>query len=750
MVSQTRSASSSSSRSGKTATRSTRSASSRSAAARHNGPGTHRSNATGPKQKGRKGKHRILKWFLGIIATLIALGIGFFVFLYVTTEVPQPEKIAMAERTTVYYADGTTKLGSFAEQNREIIDCSTLPKYVGQAIVSSENKSFYTDSGIDLKGIARAFLNNISGGARQGGSTITQQYAERYYLGETKSYIGKLHESILALKISQTQSKDQVLCNYMNTIYLGRGAYGIQAASQAYFGKDAKDLTVDQAALLAGIIPAPSVWDPANDPQDALKRFNRVINIMKDQGYITAKQSTDAKMPQTITNQQQNVYEGPQGYLLQMVREELTGSKAFTSDELDTGGYKIITTIDKAKQDLMYQVSSPSQGGKGIVPDGLEIGAMSVNPKDGSILSLYGGDDYLKKPLNNATQALYEPGSTMKPFALLGAIQAGVSLDTVFNGNSPQRYTGIASPVQNFGNQSFGNINLYSATANSVNTVYMNLQEKLGAAKVAQLANAAGVSPKLVTGQNPFTVLGNDSVHVSDIVQAYATIDNEGNKTTLHIVSKVTDNKGKDLYNAPATSERVFAANDTALVAKAMTGTVQYGTATEARAVGKTLAGKSGTANDGTAGSFVGFSPSLVTVFAMWYPNAQGGPQEIPPFAGYSGGSDYPVHLFTQYMKGALENSPNEAFPVAKDTGKVGGPDGTWGLGGQKTNPAPSPTPSSNGNSQSPAESPQPSPSQNQQETPAPTPEQPTPSPSAPVTPEPNPNPSPSNQAPKS
>ena len=304
-----------------------------------------------------------------------------------------------------------------------------------------------------------------------------------------------------------------------------------------------------------------------------------------------------------------------------------------------------------------------------------------MDPKTGGIISLYAGDDYLTKQLNNVTQAVYEPGSTMKPFALLATVQSGVSLNTYFNARSPQSFEGITDPVRNFGNVSYGYIDLYHATANSVNTVFMALQQKLGATKVAETAVAAGVNSKLVSGNNPFTVLGNDGVHLSDMAQAYATLANDGNKPTLHIVGSVKNSQNKDVYTAPSTAERVFDANDVALVQKAMTGTVRYGTATEARKVGKTLAGKSGTANDGTAGSFVGFTPNTLTIFAMWYPDANGNPQEIPSFSGYSGGSEYPIHLFTTYMTQALADTPDEDFPEATDNGKVGGPDGTWGTG---------------------------------------------------------------------
>lgn len=656
----------------------------RTPAARHFGGGIHRSHGSkGPKPKG-KSKHLILKWVLGIIGALLALGIGAFAYLYATTEIPQPESIAVAENTTVYYADGTTPIGTFSEQNREIIDCSVLPDYVGQAVVASEDRSFYTNRGIDLVGIARAFWNNLTTGSRQGGSTITQQYAERYYLGETTSYLGKAREAILALKIAQAQDKDQVLCNYMNTIYLGRGTYGIQAAAKAYFGKEAKDLTVSEAAMLAGIIPSPSSWDPAVDPEQAQARFTRVLRIMQEDGYITAQEQQEAQFPQTIEYTQQNSYQGANGYLLQMVRDELTNGGTFSAEQLDTGGYAIVTTIDKSKQDLMYSVVSPAQNGmQGVIPDGMEFGAISVNAKDGSIISVYAGEDYLTKQLNQATQSVYEIGSTMKPMALLGAIQEGVNLDTVFNGNSPRTFDGIADPVGNFGNMSYGNVNLYTATAQSLNTVYMDVQAKLGTQRIAEIAKEAGAESDALDGTNPFTVLGNNALTTKDVARMYATIANQGNRPNIHIVSSVKNTDGEDIYKAPTDTTQVFDANDTALVTKAMTGTVQNGTATEALAVGHNLAMKTGTANDSYAASAVGFTPSVVSVFAMWYPDANGNPQEVPAFGGWSGGSDYPVHLFTQYMTQALAGTDNETFPNAVDHGKVGGSDGSWGLGSQ-------------------------------------------------------------------
>ncbi|MFT8704940.1 transglycosylase domain-containing protein [Bifidobacterium aquikefiricola] len=640
-------------------------------------------------------KHGIAHKILFSLLALFVLGIvavaGTLGYMYATTEIPKPESIALAQKTTVYYADGTTPIGSYAEQNREIIDCSTLPKYVGNAIISSENRTFYQDSGIDFRGIGRAFLNNVTKGTRQGGSTITQQYAERYYLGETTSYAGKLREAILSLKIAQTENKDTVLCNYMNTIYLGRGAYGIEAAAKAYFNKDAKDLTISEAAMLAGIVPSPTYWDPAVNEDEAKLRFTRVIRIMREDNHITAKQAKDASMPQSIAPSTQNAYAGQQGYLLRMVKDELISSKAFTESELDTGGYKITTTIDKAKQDLMFQTASPSTK-NGELPAGLEVGGVSVDPKTGAIISLYAGDDYLKRQLNNASQSTFQVGSTMKVFTLLGAIQDDVSLNTYFNGNSPRTFSSVGKAVANDADISYGYINLYTALANSVNTVFMDLNEHVTPAKTASIAKDAGIQGT-VDSKSTFNTLGVVSLSVMDLARGYSTLANDGAKPTLHIVASVQNQAGKEQYKASTDTSRVFDANDVALLQKAMTGVIQNGTGTPARSIGKTMAGKSGTANDNTAAAFVGFTPSTLTAFGLWYPSPTGGAEEVPTFLGYPHGSGYPTTLFARYMAQALEGVPDQSFPTATDTGKVGGPDGSWGAGSNYGKRTVSPTP---------------------------------------------------------
>ncbi|KAB8288364.1 penicillin-binding protein [Bifidobacterium ramosum] len=690
MVSQSRRTSGGSHRAGSTP-RSASSRTTRKPAARHYGGGSHR--ATGPtrhsrgnrNRNGRSSRHPILKWILIILGSLIGLGIlggaGAFAYLYITTEIPQADKIALASKTTVYYSDGTTEIGSFAEQNREIIQCTDLPDYVGNAIVASEDRTFYTNKGIDLKGMARALYNNVTTGSRQGGSTITQQYAERYYIGATTtSYVGKAREAILALKLAQSQDKSEILCNYMNTIYLGRGAYGIQAAAQAYFNKDAKDLSLNEAAMIAGIIPSPSSWDPAVDSKMATQRMKRVLNIMAEDGYITSGERSKAdSLPKTVEYTQNNVFGGYNGYLLTTVENELIGSGTFTKDDIETGGYTIVTTLDKTLQEEIQTVGDTRPDG---MPESIQVGGIAADPRDGTVKAIYAGSDYLTHQLNNATQATFQPGSTMKPFALLGAAQEGVNFNTLFNGNSHQHFAGITAEVNNALGNNWGNINLYQATANSVNTVFMNVNEHLTPQRTAEIAHQAGIESD-IDETSPYNVLGINASTVWDLTQGHSTIAANGVKNTLHVVATVTDSAKKEVYKTNAENEKVFDANDCALVQKAMQGTTTNGTAAgTAAALGRAVAGKSGTANDETAASFVGYVPQLINVWAIWNPADDGTPQVVPEFAGYGVSSTgYPAHLFTEFMTQALSGVEVENFPTATDDGKIGGPDGTWGLG---------------------------------------------------------------------
>src|SRR5699024_11188265 len=258
-----------------------------------------------------------LRLIVGSVALMILAGLGFAVWLYNDTEVPQASDVALAETSRVYFADGETEMGEFSDINRTVIRSEEIPDNIKDSVVASEDSSFYENRGVSPRGIVRALINNLQGGERQGGSTITQQYVERYHTGTVTSIPGKMREMVMALKADQELSKDEILSRYLNTIYFGRGAYGVQEASQAYFDKDAAELTDEEAALLVAVIPAPSTCDPANDPERSTQLWTRVIERrVNATGDLTPAEADDMQFPETIEPRSENALGGTNGYLL--------------------------------------------------------------------------------------------------------------------------------------------------------------------------------------------------------------------------------------------------------------------------------------------------------------------------------------------------------------------------------------------------------------------------------------------------
>ncbi len=302
-----------------------------------------------------RGRSRRFRWLpswkvvLGSFLGLVALGlIGFYV-AYRLIDIPQPNDFADDQTSIVYYNGGKNEMGRFAAQDRTIVASDQIPQHVKDAIVAAEDRTFYENRGVSPVGIARAVWGQVSGDYAGGGSTITQQYVKNYYLTFDQTYTRKAKEAIIALKIDQQQSKDETLTAYLNTIYFGRGAYGIQAASQAYFGKNAADLTVEEGALLAGIVPNPSGWDPAKNPEKATERFEYVLDGMVLGQTLSEGQRDAMVVPTTQPEKTAETYAGPNGYLLAMVRSELLANSSVTETDLDTGGLRITTTISRRR-----------------------------------------------------------------------------------------------------------------------------------------------------------------------------------------------------------------------------------------------------------------------------------------------------------------------------------------------------------------------------------------------------------------
>src|SRR6478735_9571634 len=456
------------------------------------------------KQKLRK----VGKWFLivGLVGVLVV--VGAFVYLYQSTEIPNANTEFETETSYVYYADGKTEVGSYATQNRQSIPIKDMPENLQNAVVAAENRGFWSDKGVDPKGIVRAAFSNASGNSKQGASTITQQYVKILYLTQERSYQRKLKEAILSLKLQRTTSKTEILEGYLNTIYFGRGAYGVQAAAQAFFNKDAKDLTLRESAVLASVLNNPSRFDPANGPdsREALKeRYDYVLDGMAQADNITADQAAKAerRLPKFPKIAAQSKYGGQKGHMLAMVRDELH-RLGFDDDQIDGGGLRVTTTFTQKA------MTAAEEGVKEQRPEGfgdkqLHVAVASVEPGTGALRGFYGGQDYLQSQINWAVTG-GAPGLSFKPFALATGLSEGYSLKDTFDGNSPYYYNGegTGDRVRNEGvgpdglGTDYGPaVSLTYATEQSINTAYADLTMSMddGPQKILDTAERLGIPP---------------------------------------------------------------------------------------------------------------------------------------------------------------------------------------------------------------------------------------------------------------
>jgi membrane peptidoglycan carboxypeptidase len=612
-----------------------------------------------------------------LVLAVVALG----AVAYATTTVPGPNKAALAATTTVYYADGRTVLGQFAGQtHRQPLTSEQMPDVMKQAAVASEDRTFYTNKGVSVSGLGRAVVGVLTGSDRGGGSTITQQYVKNITGNDEHTYTRKAREALIALKMDRQTSKDEILTNYLNTIYFGRGSNGVATAAQAYFGlDDPSKLTVQQAALLVGIIPSPSAWDPRKDPQDAQKRYTYVLQSMAAMGYVTqAEADAQPTMPPTVEQATPHWYDGPNGYILQAVKSEtvklhlrVPGPNGRTqvldtADEIDQAGLKITTTIDprlqQAAEDTMADPKAyPTRGRTATVQAGL----ISVDPGTGGIVAMYGGADYRQRQLNAVTQDSAQAGSTFKPFTLVAALEDGTSLYDTFDGHSPQTIKGYTVP--NFGpgrGEQFGRINLLTATEESVNTVFVRLNQQVGPEKTVEVAQRLGVrSPVPNVLSN---VLGTATVHAQEMAGAYSTLAAGGVYRAPHLVTAVSQGADRR-YQADTTGRQVIDPAVNANAVYAMQQVVRSGTAASAgKALGKRpAAGKTGTVNDNLAAWFNGFTPQLETAVVLYNPDpAKPGQLPLPKINGKEvTGGTVPTTIWTSYMAKALKGSPVVQFP---------------------------------------------------------------------------------------
>jgi membrane peptidoglycan carboxypeptidase len=614
---------------------------------------------------GRTGVRRFVpSWrqVLTLAGSGLLLFVGLFVLLYALVKVPSPSSLSLAQSGAVFYSDGKTPIGLVGARNRESVPLTQVPLVVRDAVLAAEDRSFYTEPAVSPVGIGRAALVDLKhADFVEGGSTITQQYVKNAYLTQKRTITRKVKEFFISIKIGRTQSKDQILENYLNTIYFGRGAYGIEAAAKAYFGKDVAALTAAEGAVLAASIQAPSYLDPATHLAAAHARWTYVLDGMVKKGWLSASQRSAARYPTDLQPLASSSYlGGPNGYLLSTVQIELE-SHGISEDRLNRGGLRIITTIDAAAQQAAVAVIAPKIA---TYPADVHVGLVAVEPGTGKMLAMYGGRDYISQPFNDVTQGSAQMGSTFKPYVLAAALKSGLSMQTRFNGHTPLKVG--KDTFVNDSNEQFGSVNLITATAQSVNTVFVQLGLKVGLSKVVNAAYAAGLPTTPTLSDNASMLLGSDSSRAIDQAAGYATFAAKGTYAKPYIVQQVTDASGSVLYTAKPQVRSAFSSKVAADVTYAMQQVVKSGTGKSA-AIGRPVAGKTGTTSGNVSAWFVGYVPQMSTAVVMFR-------DKNAPLVDVAGvkqvyGGTLPAELWASFMKAALKHTKVTNFPPPANIG---------------------------------------------------------------------------------
>ncbi|NOX29960.1 MAG: PBP1A family penicillin-binding protein [Actinobacteria bacterium] len=577
-----------------------------------------------------------------------------------------------AEASTIMAADGAELLTLHAGENRTEISLEIVPVHVQNAIVAIEDRRFWTHIGIDLRSILRALRRNIDeGDIVEGGSTITQQFVKNAIIGTDRTLDRKIEEASLAIQVERQYTKEEILEFYLNTVYFGAGAYGIEAAAQVYFGVTASDLTVGQGALLAGLVKAPSTFDPFVNPQGALDRRSLVLQAMVDEDYLTNSEASAWNNGDLVLKapDPEDHYEG--AYFVEEVKRFMLEHVAFgrTYEErarlLFTGGLTIETTLDPALQTgaeaaVNLVLSDPQADPNSAV--------VTIDPATGYVLAMVGGRDFFggapASKFNLATQAARPSGSSFKPLVLAAAIEEGISTSQEYSApaNIEIPITNDIWEVENYGGSAGETVNLVEATVRSYNTAYAQLMMDVGPADAVAVARDLGVSAPLQA--IPSAVLGANDVSPLDMTVAYATFANRGVRNDPVYVTRVTGPDGEVIYQYDPSPLRAIDRSTADEVTAVLQQVISRGTGVRAR-IGRPVAGKTGTGQNWGDAWFVGYTPDLVT--GVWVGYAEGQIPMVPPQTRIRvTGGTWPAEIWQLYMTAALAEVPIVDFTFAE------------------------------------------------------------------------------------
>ncbi len=585
----------------------------------------------------------------------VALGYSLLNYLEIP-DIKQLSTYSPRSATRLYADDGSLFAELFVEK-RVPIPLRDMPPHLRNAFVAIEDVRFYRHSGYDLRGIARAFYRNVvRQGLSEGASTITQQLARNLFLAPTKSMKRKIEELILAINIERNYSKDEILNMYLNLIYLGEGAYGVEAASYTYFDKGAKDLSLAEAATLAGLTRSPSRSSPFKNQAKTVERRNLVLRKMYGAGFIGEGQYTLARAAPLVLAPFK-IHEKKTGFFIEQTRQVLEDYLP-GEDEVLTNGLSVRTSISLSMTDYgyaaiekglkLYQERNPKVK---VLP---EAALIAIEVKTGEIKVLIGGRDFANSPYNRATQAKRQPGSAFKPIIYLTALSEGFKPDTMLR-DAPLSFVDAAGNLWqpgNYNNEYHGDVTMRKALELSLNTATVRLLQRVGVSNVISQAKSLHINSNFAP--NLSLALGSTEVSPLDLAGAYATIARGGTYIAPTTIRNVLTNQGEDLHREAA-EERVISPETAFTLIDMMKGVVKHGTAAKAAKMPYFLAGKTGTTNEFRDAWFVGFSPDLLCLVWVGYDKgAVLGKKES--------GATAALPIWMEFMSKALPLYPNDDF----------------------------------------------------------------------------------------
>lgn len=615
-----------------------------------------------PRRRAKKAKKagplRRIRLFIALCLVVFA-GLGFgYIFAAYQSLPAVGNNMRPAVSSQVFDSHGRLITTLHSDQNRLPIDINKVPQNLQNAFIAAEDNRFYEHIGIDPIGIFRAIFANLTNrGIAQGGSTITQQLAKNAFLSQEQTLKRKIQEAMLALEIEHKYSKKEILEMYMNQIYFGQGAYGIQTAAKTYFNKDVNELTLTQCAMLAGLPKSPNYYSPFNNLNEAKKRKNVVLDQMVKYGYVSAAEAEDAKnqdlgLSKSHQSKEADEYASFIDYVSQQV------AKKYGDDALYKEGLKIYTTMDVDKQHAavraMRNLPNNYTDENGLTQPQSAI--VSIDPKTGHILAMVGGRG--QDSFNRASMAVRQPGSAFKPFVYLTALQHDMTPDTTMN-DQPVTY-GSWSP-KNAGGSYSGTMTLSDALAHSVNTIAVQLADQVGTKNIIANAKKMGITTLDAKDDNLAMALGGLTKGVTplEMASAYGTFANKGVHVKPTAIVKILDRNGNVLEDASTlekeeTKTRVMSEREAYEMTTMLEGVIDHGTGTAA-AIGRPAAGKTGTTDDNKDAWFVGYTPDIVT--AVWIGDDTGSHS-----LGEIYGGTIPAEIWKDYMSSATSDESGSDF----------------------------------------------------------------------------------------